>query len=132
MWIYYWLNVTTFALTFISKSVKVCLGQAKKSDPLGSLLYLPGNQLFQLVILLKDQFSVIDDLKMKQDFGKGVKTLITQSNRMEELDEWSLQKMKTVDSFNLDKKDFETITSMNERRHGNSGYFDTRGRSQIT
>ena len=94
-----------FLVNFISKCIEICKGEAKTSDLIRCLRFLPGIQVYYLCLLVKNQFIAIDKLKKHQAFQKRVISLLSKSKSLEKNDEWNPRKLEQRISFQGERQD---------------------------
>ena len=113
-----------FLVNFISKCIEICKGEAKTSDLIRCLRFLPGIQVYYLCLLVKNQFIAIDKLKKHQAFQKRVISLLSKSKSLEKNDEWNPRKLEQQISFQGERQDLENLFQLIKRKHGQDGYFN--------
>ena len=113
-----------FMVNFVSKCIKICKGEAKKSELIRCLRFLPGIQVYYLCRLVKNQFIAIDKLKEQQEFQKRVISLLRKSKSLEKNDEWNPRKLEQQTSFHGERQDLENLFQLIKRKHGQDGYFN--------
>ena len=111
-------------VNFVSKCIKICKGEAKKSELIRCLRFLPGIQVYYLWRLVKNQFIAIDKLKEQQEFQKRVISLLRKSKSLEKNDEWNPRKLEQQTSFHGERQDLENLFQLIKRKHGQDGYFN--------
>ena len=113
-----------FIVNFVTRCIEICKGEAKKSDLVTCLYFLPGFQVYYLCYLVKKQFMAIDNLQIQQDFQNRIKSHIRKSKSFEDIDEWNPRKLEQQTSFDIDKQDSEKLFELIKRQHGQDGYFN--------
>ena len=113
-----------FIVNFVSKCIEICKGEAKKSELITCLNFLPGFQIYYLCYLVKKQFTAIDNLQIQQDFQNRMKSHIRKSKSFEDIDEWNPRKLEQQTSFDIEKQDSEKLFELIKRHHGQDGYFN--------
>ena len=111
-------------VNLVSKSIEICKGEAKMSDLVRCLRFLPGIQVYYLCLLVKNQFIAIDKLKEQQEFQKRMISLLRKSKSLEKNDEWNPRKLEQQTSFHVERHDLENLFQLIKKKHGQYGYFN--------